>query len=205
MIPLMQPTHLLVSHELLPTLKVNGGNGEVLHMPNGITPKQPINEMPLSTTKIVTLPTQPTNPITSNNGGNTGKIVTLPVTTVGKTGSVLDLKSGSIQNLKAGSTQELKTGSVQELKGNNVQDLKGYNKDLKVNNSKDRIVDLPVTKSARTEVRETPVIKLNSNPPPTNRFQGNFAPTKTVGLSGGNSGPRFAQTMGGGGFGRKFH
>jgi hypothetical protein len=143
MIPLMQPTHLIVSQQLLPTLKV----------------KQPTNEMPLSTTKIVTLPA--TNPITSNNGSTTGKIVTLPVGTVGKTESIKDLKD----------------------------------KDLKVNNSTNRIVEVPVTtkQPLRSEVRETSVVKLNSNPPQGKRFQGNFL----AGRTGGNSNPRFAQSMGG--------
>jgi hypothetical protein len=61
MIPLMQPTHLIVAQQLSPTLKVTGGGGQIIHMPNAITPKQPINATPLSTTKIVTLPA-PTNP-----------------------------------------------------------------------------------------------------------------------------------------------
>jgi hypothetical protein len=72
-IPLMQPTHLLVSHELLPTLKVTGTGTEIIRVPNGITPKQPTVDTPASTTKIVTLPVQATNP-TSSNGGSTGKI-----------------------------------------------------------------------------------------------------------------------------------
>jgi hypothetical protein len=170
MIPLMQPTHLIVSHELLPTLKATGGIG-------GITPKQPINEMPLSTNKVVTLPaTNPTNPITSNNTTGTGKIVTLPVGTVTKTESLKDLK------VKDESTKDLKV------------------KDLKVNNSTNRIIDAPVTtkQPVRSDVRETPVLKLNSNTPQGNRFQGNAFSGK---ISGGNSGPRFAQSMGG--FGRK--
>jgi hypothetical protein len=53
MIPLMQPTHLLVSHELL---KVNGGGAIA---PNAITPKQPAGGTPPATTKIVTLPVKP--------------------------------------------------------------------------------------------------------------------------------------------------
>jgi hypothetical protein len=163
MIPLMQPTHLIVSQQLSPTLKVTGGGGEIIHMPNGITPKQPTNQAPLSTTRIVTLPA-PTNPTSSSNGGNTGKIVTLPVVTDGKAGS--------------------------------VQDLKG-------NNPTNRIVELPVTakQPLRTEVKETAVVKLNNNPPAGNRFQGNSFSGK---VNGGNSGPRFAQSMGGGGgFGRR--
>jgi len=59
MVPLMQPTHLLVSQQVTP----------------------------LSTTKIVTLPARATNLTSSGNGGNTGKIVSLPVGTVGKAGS----------------------------------------------------------------------------------------------------------------------
>jgi len=172
-IPLMQPTHLIVSHELLPTLKVTGGNGEI-HMLNG----KPTNEMPLSTTKIVTLPAQPTNPANPNNGASTGKIVTLPVGTVGK------------------------AGAVQDLKGNNPQDLKGHNKDLKVNDAGNRIVEPPVTPK-RSEVRETPVLKLNNNPPQGNRFQGNAFSGKINGGLGGNSGPRFAQSTGG--FGHRMH
>ncbi len=172
-IPLMQPTHLIVSHELLPTLKVTGGNGEI-HMLNG----KPTNEMPLSTTKIVTLPAQPTNPANPNNGSSTGKIVTLPVGTVGK------------------------AGAVQDLKGNNLQDLKGNNKDLKVNDAGNRIVEPPVTPK-RSEVREAPVLKLNNNPPQGNRFQGNAFSGKINGGLGGNSGPRFAQSMGG--FGHRMH
>jgi len=172
-IPLMQPTHLIVSHELLPTLKVTGGNGEI-HMLNG----KPTNEMPLSTTKIVTLPAQPTNPANPNNGASTGKIVTLPVGTVGK------------------------AGAVQDLKGNNPQDLKGNNKDLKVNDAGNRIVEPPVTPK-RSEVREPPVLKLNNNLPQGNRFQGNAFSGKINGGLGGNSGPRFAQSMGG--FGHRMH
>lgn len=172
-IPLMQPTHLIVSHELLPTLKVTGGNGEI-HMLNG----KPTNEMPLSTTKIVTLPAQPTNPANPNNGASTGKIVTLPVGTVGK------------------------AGAVQDLKGNNPQDLKGNNKDLKVNDAGNRIVEPPVTPK-RSEVREPPVLKLNNNLPQGNRFQGNAFSGKIKGGLGGNSGPRFAQSMGG--FGHRMH
>lgn len=61
LIPLMQPTHLFVS-------------------------QQPTNKMPVSVTKIVTLPTNP-----SSNGG-AGKIVTQPVGTLGKAGSIDDLK-----------------------------------------------------------------------------------------------------------------
>jgi hypothetical protein len=170
MIPLMQPTHLIVSHELLPTLKATGGTG-------GITPKQPINEMPLSTTKVVTLPaTNPTTPITSNNTTGTGKIVTLPVGTVTKTESLKDLKA------KEDSTKDLKV------------------KDLKVNNSTNRIIDAPVTtkQPMRSDVREPPVLKLNNNTPQGNRFQGNAFSGK---VGGGNPGPRFAQSMGG--FGRK--
>jgi hypothetical protein len=172
-IPLVQPTHLMVSHELLPTLKVTGGNGEI-HMLNS----KPTNEMPLSTTKIVTLPAQPTNPANPNNGAGTGKIVTLPVGTVGK------------------------AGTVQDLKGNNLQDLKGNNKDLKVNDAGNRIVEPPVTPK-RSEVRETPVLKLNSNPPQGNRFKGNAFSGKINGGLGGNSGPRFAQSTGG--FGHRMH
>jgi len=52
----------------------------------------------------------------------------------------------------------------------------------------------------RSDVRETPVLKLNNNTPQGNRFQGNAFSGK---ISGGNSGPRFAQSMGG--FGRKIH
>jgi len=55
-IPLMQPTHLLLSHQLPPTLKPNGGGAIV---PTGIAPKQPTGGTPLSTTKIVTLPVKP--------------------------------------------------------------------------------------------------------------------------------------------------
>jgi Caspase domain len=187
-IPLMQPTHLIVSQQLQPTLKLTGVGGQVYHMPNGIMPKQPSNEMPLSTTKIVTLPA--TNPASSNNGSGTGKIVTMPVGTVGKAGS---LPVGTV-----GKTDSIKTDSIKDLK----------EKDLKVNNPTNRIVDAAVTpkQTLRTEVRETPAVKLNSNPTPVNRFQGNAFSGKTGGLSGGNSGPRFAQSMGGGGgFGRKFH
>lgn len=144
MIPLMQPTHLIVSHELLPTLKATGG-GEIIHMPNGIAPKQPTNATPLSTTKIVTLPA--TNPTVSNNGTSTGKIVTLRAGSVGKTDAIKDLKD----------------------------------KDLKVNNTGNRVV------------------KLNNNPPTGNRFQGNAFSGKTNRGMVGNSGPRFAQSMGGGG------
>ncbi|HWX84758.1 MAG TPA: hypothetical protein VNZ48_14265, partial [Xanthobacteraceae bacterium] len=72
-VPLMQPTHLIVSHEVLPTLKVTGTGTEIIRVPNGITPKQPTVDTPASTTKIVTLPVQTTNP-TSSNGGSTGKI-----------------------------------------------------------------------------------------------------------------------------------
>jgi hypothetical protein len=57
MVPLMQPTHLLVSQQLAPALKVTT----------------------LSVTKVVTLPVPATNPTSSGNTGNTGKIVTMPV------------------------------------------------------------------------------------------------------------------------------
>ncbi len=118
MVPLMQPTHLIVPQQLTP----------------------------LSATKIVTLPGPATNPTSSGNGG-TGKIVTLPVGTVGKAGPV-----------PVTPRQPLRT---------EVQ---------------------------RTEVHNAAVLKLNSNPPQGNRFGG----------IGGNSNPRFAQSMGGG-FGHRMH
>ena len=82
MIPLMQPTHLLVSHEVLPTLKVNGG-GQIV--PNAITPKQPAGNTPLSTAKIVTLPVGTVGKAGSihelkQNNNSTNRIVELPVT-----------------------------------------------------------------------------------------------------------------------------
>lgn len=95
-----------------------------------------------------------------------------------------------------------KAGAVQDLKGNNLQDLKGNNKDLKVNDAGNRIVEPPVTPK-RSEVREAPVLKLNNNPPQGNRFQGNAFSGKINGGLGGNSGPRFAQSMGG--FGHRMH
>ena len=156
-VPLMQPTHLIVPRELLPVLKVTGS------VPSGITPMQPTNNAALSTTKIVKLPAPPTNPTTSNNGGNAGKIVTPPVGTVDKAGT--------------------------------VQDLKG-------NYPTNRIVDRPITpKQPRTELRDSPVLKLNNNSP--QRFQGNTLPGKINGGLIGNSNPRFAQSTGG--FGRKIH
>ena len=95
-VPLMQPTHLIAPQQLLPTLKVTGTGTEIIRVPNAITPKQPTVDAPASTTKIVT-PVQATNP-TSSNGGSTGKIVTLPTGTIGKAGSVQDLKTNNPTN-----------------------------------------------------------------------------------------------------------
>jgi hypothetical protein len=120
-VPLMQPTHLIVPQQLLPTLKVTGTGTEIIRVPNAITPKQPAIDAPASTTKIIT-PVQTTNP-TSSNGGSTGKIVTLPTGTVGKTGSVQDLKGNSpanrIVDLPVAPKQPVQTDVRPVLKLNN--------------------------------------------------------------------------------------
>jgi hypothetical protein len=71
----------------------NGGKtgigGQIVHMPSGISPKT--TDAPSSDQKkIVTLPA-PVTKGTATTGG--GKIVTLPVTTIGKAGSTPDVKT----------------------------------------------------------------------------------------------------------------
>jgi hypothetical protein len=133
-VPLMQPTHLIVSQQLLPTLKVTAG-------PTGITPK----------------PLPPTSTVSGNGGA--GKIVPA-LGTVGKAGTV---------------------------------------QDLKVNNPANRVVEPPPTpkQPLRTDRRDSSTLKLNSSPPPQGK---NNALTGKI-SGGGNSNPRFAQSMGG--FGRR--
>src|SRR5262249_7220764 len=82
-VPLMQPTHLLVSHEGGATLKLDPSKGNVIKPLEGNGQPQPI-------TKIVTLPAPAANATT--NAANSGKIITLPVT-VGKAGASQNLKS----------------------------------------------------------------------------------------------------------------
>ncbi len=59
--------------------------GQIVHMPSGVTPKQPTDTPSSDPKKIVTLPAPGTNTTTTDNKG-AGKIATLPVTTVGKAG-----------------------------------------------------------------------------------------------------------------------
>ena len=67
--------------------------GQIVHLPSGVMPMQPSTETPSSDPKkIVTLPASGTNVTTSPNGGVAGKIVTLPVGTLGKGGSNQDSK-----------------------------------------------------------------------------------------------------------------
>jgi hypothetical protein len=128
-VPLMQATHLIVPPQLAPSLKPvtfglkdnggiklgdtgaqvhgnlgvtlgdsNGGKtgiGQIVHMPSGISPKT--TDAPASDPKkIVTLPAPMTNG-TATTGS--GKIVTLPVTTIGKA-SGQDVKTGSSPDVK---------------------------------------------------------------------------------------------------------
>jgi hypothetical protein len=85
LVPLTQPTHLLVSNELGSTLRLDPSKGNVI---------KPVerNGQPSPLTKIVTLPAPGTN--AASNSANTGKIVTLPVT-VGKAGANQDIKGNS--------------------------------------------------------------------------------------------------------------
>jgi len=71
----------------------NGGKtgigGQIVHMPSGISPKT--TDAPASDPKkIVTLPAPMTNGTATTGGGN---IVTLSVTTIGKAGSIPDVKT----------------------------------------------------------------------------------------------------------------
>jgi hypothetical protein len=79
-VPLMQPTHLLVSHELGSTLKLSNAGPQV---------SSP------TLTKIVTLPAPAAN--ATSNAANIGKVVTLPVT-VGKAGASQELKGNGAAN-----------------------------------------------------------------------------------------------------------
>jgi hypothetical protein len=133
-VPLMQATHLIVPPQLAPTLKpVNFGlpkddgnagktgiGGQILHMPPGTMPKQPTDTSSSDPKKIVTLPAPITNATNATGGG---KIVTLPVTGVGKTGSGLDVKTTLPVNRAAGlpSTprQQIRTDGPAVLKLNN--------------------------------------------------------------------------------------
>jgi Caspase domain len=111
-VPLMQFTHLMkpqqpgpmfkptnIGFKDNPGLKLGGAlgdkpldgkldgksGGQIVHMP-GVMPKQPIDTPSSHPKKIVTLPAPGTN-TTSPDAKGTGKIVTLPVTTIGKAGA----------------------------------------------------------------------------------------------------------------------
>ena len=113
-LPLMQATHLIVPPQLAPALKpVNFGvkdsggiklgdklkgddtagkpgvGGQIVHMPPGMMPKQPIDAAS-DPKKIVTLPAPNSNATTSTGSG---KIITLPVGAVGKATSSPDVKT----------------------------------------------------------------------------------------------------------------
>jgi hypothetical protein len=100
-VPLLQPTHLIVPEQLAPTLKLtNLGSskynpvlktGEI-----GALTKQPSDSQ--GTSKIVTLPAPGGNATSSIKGNETGKIVNLPVTTVGKANGNQELKGNGPTN-----------------------------------------------------------------------------------------------------------
>jgi hypothetical protein len=170
-VPLLQPTRLIVPERLAPTFKLTnlgaskgdiGGlvhGGEIIHAP-GIVTKQPSDSQ--GTSKIVTLPAQGATTVTSGTGSATGKIVNLPVTTVGKA-------SG--------------------------------NQDLKGNGPTNHVVDSPTTpQHFRTDGHDHGVFKLNANPTQGNPPRGNTLPPKIGGGLSANPNPHFAQGPGRGGF-----
>jgi hypothetical protein len=100
-VPLLQPTHLIVPEQLAPTLKfsnlASSKYNPVLKTGGiGALTKQPSD--PQGTSKIVTLPAPGGNATSSIKGNETGKIVNLPVTTVGKVNGNQELKGNGPTN-----------------------------------------------------------------------------------------------------------
>jgi len=84
-VPLLQPTHLIVSEQLAPTLKLTNLGASKY---NTVLKTGEIQ----ATSKIVTLPAPGGNAVSSIKGNETGKIVSMPVTTVSKANGNQDLK-----------------------------------------------------------------------------------------------------------------
>ena len=150
-LPLNQPAHLILpQHPISPP---NNGNGE-LHLQNG---------------KIVTLPTPPAN------GGAGGKIVTLPVQTVGKSNNIDVIKTNPSNNV--------------------IKTDKGIDA-IKDHGHANPIIEPPSKPQLHVDRHEDAIVKFKSQPTPVNRVPSNVLATRPV---GGNT-PHFA-AMGGGGFG----
>ncbi|MDE2380220.1 caspase family protein [Bradyrhizobium sp.] len=166
-IPLMQATHFLAPQTIVPTMKLGnlGPNKDLplVHEGNGNLPKgETINTPSQIPGKIVTLPA-PAG--TSNTPTSGGRIVTLPVTTIGKAGANLDVKTIGVKtNVPANVQNEpIRTGNTSIVKLNNNPVSPVQVKTPQLNTTPKAISTVATSSNFKQSMNQTPPMNAGMN------------------------------------------